>query len=428
MRRVELFVTLAVLLPSAVSRAATLLVPQQFPTIQQALDAAANGDTVLIAPGDYLVGHESLGANQKRITIQGSGVDVTTLVLNGAIHLDGPSQGDPQVLTQCTIRGAAPYTGSIYGSRNAEITHCKITDLHNATFSVETPGQILALRFCTVTGYCGRINMQATFNGGTVLVEDTSFVGVIAQQTGPEPEGPLRMQRGYFITEAVLRRCSFLCNQGAAAGAALQGNPSLVEDCVFVNNAALYQGGALSITPSPTGFILPVAISNCHFFANSAPMGGAVAAFSDVVLSVSASEFSNNAGDIGGGVLSIGPVLVTDTAFCGNAGGDIIAGGTYGSGNTFDVDCGPDCDEDGVPDDSAIALGLVEDLDEDGVPDHCVPAFFSADINGDCQVNGADLGMVIAGWGANSGVADINQDDLVDGSDLALVLGQWTSM
>lgn len=49
-----------------------------------------------------------------------------------------------------------------------------------------------------------------------------------------------------------------------------------------------------------------------------------------------------------------------------------------------------------------------------------------ADINGDGDVNGADLALVLAGWSNTSGSADINLDGIVNGADLALVLAAWT--
>ena len=47
-----------------------------------------------------------------------------------------------------------------------------------------------------------------------------------------------------------------------------------------------------------------------------------------------------------------------------------------------------------------------------------------ADLNGDGQVNGADLGLVIGGWG-QPGPADLNGDGTVDGADLGMVIGTW---
>jgi serine protease len=61
------FGLLAVLV-SAPTRAVDRLVPQQYPRIQAAIDAAVDGDAVLISPGKYL---ELLDIGNKRITVRG---------------------------------------------------------------------------------------------------------------------------------------------------------------------------------------------------------------------------------------------------------------------------------------------------------------------------------------------------------------------
>lgn len=47
-----------------------------------------------------------------------------------------------------------------------------------------------------------------------------------------------------------------------------------------------------------------------------------------------------------------------------------------------------------------------------------------ADLNGDGQINGADLAIVLGQWGT-PGSADLDGDGVVGGSDLAIVLGSW---
>ena len=48
-----------------------------------------------------------------------------------------------------------------------------------------------------------------------------------------------------------------------------------------------------------------------------------------------------------------------------------------------------------------------------------------ADLDGNCEVDGADLSIVLGSW-AQSGVpADVNGDGLVDGADLSTILGNW---
>lgn len=48
-----------------------------------------------------------------------------------------------------------------------------------------------------------------------------------------------------------------------------------------------------------------------------------------------------------------------------------------------------------------------------------------SDLNGDCTVDGADLGLLLGDWGSRNSTADVNGDATVDGADLGLLLGAW---
>ena len=48
------------------------------------------------------------------------------------------------------------------------------------------------------------------------------------------------------------------------------------------------------------------------------------------------------------------------------------------------------------------------------------------DFNGDGVVDGADLGLFLAGWGF-PGVTDMNGDGITNGADLGLLLSNWGS-
>ena len=45
------------------------------------------------------------------------------------------------------------------------------------------------------------------------------------------------------------------------------------------------------------------------------------------------------------------------------------------------------------------------------------------DLNGDGNVDGADMGLLLAQWGTADG--DINGDGTVDGADMGMLLAQW---
>ena len=48
-----------------------------------------------------------------------------------------------------------------------------------------------------------------------------------------------------------------------------------------------------------------------------------------------------------------------------------------------------------------------------------------ADFNGDGKVNGADLGILISGWGSSDPVLDLDGSGEVDGGDFGVLLASW---
>ena len=55
----------------------------------------------------------------------------------------------------------------------------------------------------------------------------------------------------------------------------------------------------------------------------------------------------------------------------------------------------------------------------------CAESPCVGDLNGDGQVNGADVGLMLAAWGSSDPTADLTGDGLVNGADLGLLLGGW---
>src|SRR3954469_25677884 len=83
LRTLPLVVISFVILSGILSAQVTINVPADIPTIQGAINAAHNGDTVLVAPGTYF---ENLDFVGKAITVKSS--DGPTLTI-----IDGGSQG-----------------------------------------------------------------------------------------------------------------------------------------------------------------------------------------------------------------------------------------------------------------------------------------------------------------------------------------------
>lgn len=63
------------------------------------------------------------------------------------------------------------------------------------------------------------------------------------------------------------------------------------------------------------------------------------------------------------------------------------------------------------------------DANSNGVADACEA--IQGDLNGDGEVDGADLGALLGFWGPGNTAGDINHDGVTDGADLGILLGNW---
>jgi hypothetical protein len=70
-----------------------------------------------------------------------------------------------------------------------------------------------------------------------------------------------------------------------------------------------------------------------------------------------------------------------------------------------------------------VTYGKSAPVDMDTATIQLAPAIVG-DLNGDGTVNGADLGLLLAGWGA-AGSTDLNGDGTTNGADLGLLLANW---
>src|SRR5580658_9143730 len=88
--------------------ASTINVPAQQPTIQAGINAAVNGDTVLVAPGTYF---ENINFNGKAITVTSSGGPAATII-DGSRNLSPVTTFSPNETSNAVISGFTLQNGS----------------------------------------------------------------------------------------------------------------------------------------------------------------------------------------------------------------------------------------------------------------------------------------------------------------------------
>jgi hypothetical protein len=165
-----------------VSAASTLNVPGSYPTIQAALNAAAPGDTIVLAAGTYT---ENIVINT-RVTLQGAGSGVSGSVIQSAVantpvitfNVGGTSATDRMILKDVRVRGA---NGSSGNSGSGIILLPGVTGyltLDNVSV-VENSGNGLSIDLLDVLNDILIRNSTFSQNGGSGFRAPASSAGLI---------------------------------------------------------------------------------------------------------------------------------------------------------------------------------------------------------------------------------------------------------
>jgi predicted outer membrane repeat protein len=145
-----------------------LIVPIDYPTIQAAIDASSDDDTVLVVAGVYTgSGSEVIKTRGRAITIQSlAGADVTTIDGEGLrrVVTCSNSESSSTVIDGFTITGGtADWGGGIYcGGVSPTFTNCIITD---NTATTRGGGAYTFQGSPTFTG-CSWISNTSVYGGG----------------------------------------------------------------------------------------------------------------------------------------------------------------------------------------------------------------------------------------------------------------------
>ena len=208
---------LAVLLVGSAS-GATVRVPADFGTIQSAIDAVADGDEIVVAPGLY---QERINYSAKEIQLRSSGGPHVTII-------DGSGESPGAAVT---IAGRVG-TNTLF--QGFTVTGGTASGMHVVDFSRPT------IRDCIFRGN------EGTFVGGGLLLENASDGTVVnclfVDNTAPSGGG-----MGVIISAPLIVNCTFYRN--------------------VATEVAHFSGGGFF---NLDGFIR---IQNCIFWENSGPEG-----------------------------------------------------------------------------------------------------------------------------------------------------------
>ena len=305
-----------------------LRVPTEFPTIQSAIDAAVDGDTVLVYAGTYSgEGNRDIDFTGKAITVKSAhGPDYTVIDCSSAGRgfqfvsledhsswLDGftidncdtPSGGGGIVcvessptISNCIITRSATWSGGggIACYRCFPIIFgCRIygNSAYGSGGGIYCHASYPAIIECVITG--NRTDIQG---GGISCGESAPFIKscTISDNEAEEHGGGV----SFFLSDPWIARCTVAGNRtdGSGGGICIMSSSPIIENCTVSKNTSIDHGGGISC------FDCGPEIKNCTISENTTSRsgGGGIYCTHSSPLITNCTNAGNSANSDGGGV------------------------------------------------------------------------------------------------------------------------------
>ena len=231
-------------------RAATIRVPAEQPTIQAGINAAADGDIVLVADGIYT------GDGNRDIDFKGKAITVTS------------ENGPENCIIDCEGIDTDWHRGFVFQSGETVISNLDGFRVKNGYH--ENGGAVYCLDASPVIVNCSLVNNTAENRGGGLYCEGSSpaLIGCFLGDNNA-------IERGGGLY------CAAFCTLN-------------IKDTSFVLNSADGGGGFYGYQTSTVTF------DNCLFFMNSASWGGGI--FGDCNMTLTTCTFEMNSAETGAGL------------------------------------------------------------------------------------------------------------------------------
>ena len=330
---------------------ASLMVPQEFSTMQAAIDAAPNNGIIIVGPGTYI---GAINARGKAVKIHALFGPAVTVIDGASVNVSlvtfNSNEGPATVFSGFTVRRGVRGTPVVPGSPFL------------VGGGIFVSGSSPTITNCVIEQCRGQFGAGIYLFNSSAVLRECAIISNTAVEYGGGVQG--------FRCVLTLENCQVINNVSGIAGGGmhLAGGQNRLIDCAILDNATLGSGGGVSWDSDSYGGPISSLIVVDSFvdnnFAVNAGGGAYIWSFNQTPRTAvfSSSRICGNVPDEYAGPIA----LESESVVCA----DCNLNGIPDSG---DIAANPslDCNGNGRIDSCDVLSGAVADRNGNGIPDEC---------------------------------------------------------